>query len=135
MYWSFSCFSRWCSAVGCLEVLVWIPESSCLIYCSPIELHISKSGVCCVLCFMVCPFDVSLSIFFNIFFPDFVTHALSIFLHLFPSHFSILQHIYLVVLCCVSEDKQVYYCMMNLTYKLIKWWDQLKEVMSITVFY
>lgn len=52
-----------------------------------------------------------------------------------PSHFSILQHIFSVVLCCVSEDKQVYYCMMNLTYKLMKWWDQLKEVMSIAVFY
>ena len=42
-----------------------------------------------------------------VFFPDFVKHALSrcIFLHLFPSRFSILQHIYSVVLCCVSEDK------------------------------
>lgn len=135
MYWSLSCFSRWCSAVGCLEVLVWIPESSCLIYCSPIELHISKSGVC--LCIVFYGVPIWCFPFSFIFFPDFVTHALSpcVFLHLFPSRFSILQHIYLVVLCCVSEDKQVYYCMMNLTYKLMKWWDQLKEVMSITVFY
>lgn len=106
MYLSFSCFSRWFSAVGCLEILFWVAENSWLIKCSTTELCMSLSRIGCMLCFIVCLFDISLSVYFR---PDFLTHTLpflptlSYIRSLFSFYF--LQHIYSVVLCCVSEDR------------------------------
>lgn len=57
-------------------------------------------------CFILCPFDISLSVYF---YPWFVVHTLPFLYALCfvdsPAFCPILQHIFSVVLCCVSEDK------------------------------
>lgn len=127
MYLSFSCLSRCCSALSCLEILFWVPEYSCLnvvpiyhrrgfgymffntmsIWHFPLSLFLSV--VCCTY--------PSLSLW---------PFASFILLPLFPFSSTSTQW------CCAvcQKIKQVYYCIMNFVYMLMKWWKQLKEFCS-----
>lgn len=128
---SFSCFSRWCSAVGCLESFSsqFLRKLFNLMFYLRIMHTIVKDLIVVFYSKSIWQF-ISLSVYFPSLFcytcPSLSPPAFPTFIPL-PLPFS--TSTYWCWPVC-QKIKQVYYCIMNFVYMFMKWWDQLKEACS-----